>query len=73
VVGLDGSCRLFALVATPPQGTALAVLGPVDRCKRPEATFRLREHQGLVPVPLIIAKRLNFLKGSQSHCPSQDE
>jgi len=30
-----------------------------------------RTHQGLVPVPLIIAKRLNFLKGRQPRNPSQ--
>ncbi len=41
VVGLDGSCRLFALVATPPQGTALAVLGPVDTRECPVAAFGL--------------------------------
>ena len=32
---------------------------------------RSKEHQGLVPVPLIIAKRLNFLKGRQPRNPSQ--
>ena len=42
VVGPDGSCGFLALVASPPQGTSLAVLCPVDGCKCPESALGLR-------------------------------